>query len=67
MFALSLSIIDSTRLLLNIREAYYTRLDAADLFGIESRQSRHLSVVYGSENTTEQWMFELREMRWDPS
>ncbi|KAJ7675101.1 hypothetical protein B0H17DRAFT_1081781 [Mycena rosella] len=54
-FALSFSITNSTRLLINIRHAYYMR-EEVDL-------DRPIAAIYANETPREEWLFELREMR----
>ncbi|KAJ6558562.1 hypothetical protein DFH09DRAFT_534632 [Mycena vulgaris] len=55
-FALSFSITNSTRLLINIRHAYYSR-EQVDL-------DRPLTpAIYANQAPREEWLFELREMR----
>ncbi|KAJ7727945.1 hypothetical protein B0H16DRAFT_1894305 [Mycena metata] len=55
-FALAFSITSSTRLLINIRHAYYTR-EEVDL-------SRPIApAIYANQAPREEWLFELRELR----
>ncbi|KAJ6594376.1 hypothetical protein B0H19DRAFT_59331 [Mycena capillaripes] len=53
-FALSFSITNSTRLLINIRHAYYSR-EEVDI-------NRPINL-YANQTPQEQWLFELRNMR----
>ncbi|KAJ7047823.1 hypothetical protein C8F04DRAFT_1060222 [Mycena alexandri] len=55
-FALAFSITSSTRLLINIRHAYYTRE--------EVNLSRPVTpAIYANQAPREEWLFELRELR----
>jgi len=83
-FAVSLSITSCTRLLLNIRDAYYAQAEN-DPYRISLRRPVTRSIVTGTSSsfwaeneskpvripsiyaeytTRDQWVFELREMKW---
>ncbi|KAJ7179547.1 hypothetical protein C8R46DRAFT_643602 [Mycena filopes] len=55
-FALAFSITNSTRLLINIRHAYYTRED------VDLNRST-TPAIYANQAPREEWLFELRELR----
>ncbi|KAJ7347106.1 hypothetical protein DFH08DRAFT_961480 [Mycena albidolilacea] len=53
-FALSFSITNSTRLLINIRHAYYAREE------VDIQPTR---LIYANQAPAEEWLFELRNLR----
>lgn len=60
MFALCFSIMNATRLLLNVRYVYFTHTSSR----INVRSDSDDSVLAGFDGTEERWMYELRELRW---
>ncbi|SJK97282.1 uncharacterized protein ARMOST_00533 [Armillaria ostoyae] len=61
MFALCFSIMNATRLLLNVRHVYFTHTSSR----INIRRDSDDSVLAEFDGTEERWMYELRELRWN--
>lgn len=61
MFALCFSIMNTTRLLLNVRHVYFTHTSSR----INIRRDSDDSVMTEFDGTEERWMYELRELRWN--
>jgi len=56
-FALSFSITNSTRLLINIRHAYYSREE------VELNIRPNTPIIYANQVPREEWLYELRNLR----
>lgn len=63
--ALSFSITNATRLLLNIRHGYFSYLDDTDVSPlIDKHQARTVNLASIHNASGQAWMIELRELKW---